>query len=244
MKKVIAVLIIAFLPIFATAHGDVPDLGVEPGNVPGTSTYIFERIGEWLLVNLFTISTKAKQERYLNLATERVAEMEALLITPNVDEKDLKVAVNRYQSLIGQAEDMAEKIVFLDGHQIAVAEAVENKTWIHEQVLSESLETANSKFSLILHEAIAAARTQNKKSFIFMVEKYTANQDDIDKYGMIVRQQVGFVHSRQLLTVGDKDRAKEIENLLKESLKFVDAGQNAQAYNLLDQAKDILYSVK
>ena len=241
MKILIAILIILFLPSFALGHGFEPELQADPGKLPGEIWYVFERPAEWIEVNLLTLSTKKKEEKKLQFSSERVAEMGTLLSIPGVKEKHLKLALKRYQYDLASAEDMAEKIIFLDGKEIGVAEKLEQETRLQEKFLRELKESASiDKMPVEVSKALAEARTQNEKMFRFMVEKYQANEEDIRKHRLILTKHMTLVREA-LQPVTDEEKITKVTGLLDEAEKFRNAGLNLEAYDLIKKAKDLIY---
>lgn len=236
MRKILVTLIIALLPVFVLAHEGEAHFDVLAGILPGQAGYFFERIGEWLDVNIFTVSTKSKQQKKLDLAGERVAEILELAVGLDTDTKDLRTAVRRYQSFLRQAEDMAEKIVILNGIEIALAEKFEEISRMHEVLLAESLRYAPTQFDGIIREALASAMIENEKIFKFMVVNYQITDLDIKKHQGILEKHLEIVEK---LNEGIKNG--KVEKYLEEARKYQKAGLNVQAYDLLQRAKNIIY---
>ena len=233
--KLVPIVILLIFPTVVWAHGNFSHITTPPGKLPGQWQYGFERAGEWFTLNLFTVSTRAKQEKSLNYASERLAEFNMLLATPNPGEKDLHTALARYKFFMGKAEDMAEKVIFLDGGEILLAEEVEEETRIHEQELVEILREVDPKYHGIVREFLAESRIQNRKVFMFMVEKYQQTDADIRKHQLILGR-----HMNMLLEIALYNRDK-FDPILLEADKFRKAGLNLEAYDLIDKAKDIVY---
>jgi len=241
MRILSIIIIIVFLPLTVLAHGLEPELEADPGRLPGELAYIFEKPAEWLSVNIFTLSTKKKQAKKLAYASERVAEIGALLFVPEMKEKYLNQALGRYQYYLESAEDMAEKIVFIDGNEIAVADRFEEETRLQEKYLRELKEGAPvEKIPSVALEALSIARGQNEKIFRFMVEKYQANEADIRKHSTILSKHITLVREA-LLTVQGKEKIKQVSDLLDEAENHRKAGLNLRAYEIIKQAKDIIY---
>lgn len=181
-------------------------------------------------INLFTVSTKKKQAKKLENASERVAELTALFEQANPKLENLEEALRRYRYFVNSAEDMAEKLVILDGAQIGAAEQVERATRVHEQVLAELLEEDDLPFAGVVREAVTTARLANEKTFKFMIQNYQFNDADIRKHQNILEQHIHFVELR----LGHNP-------VLDEARKFQKAGLNREAYDLMQKAKNILY---
>ena len=219
-KKTVAIFIILLLVLFATLL--IYKIG-------------FGRTGEWLTVNLFTISTKAKQEKYLEFADGYLAE-----IISHPSEK----AVSGYEFNLEHARDFAEKIIFLDGAEIGLAAKFEEMTRIEEQVLAKLLLGANSEDRAIINEAISLTRVENRYMFAYMVEKYQLNNADISRDQKIVEAHLTLVERavqnyRDILGDG---KVLKIGGLLIEARKYQAAGLNLEAYDSLDKAKNIIYA--
>ncbi len=228
--KIAALLIILLLPFIATAHGFAVELDIDPGVLPGSPKYILERVGEWFTVNILTLSTKRKERKKLELARERLAEFKALIEQGSPKVKHLRAALAHYQNLLRQAEDMAEKIIFLDGAQIPLAEEIESTTRIHEQVIAELLEEINPQFAGFVQEALITARNENEKIFKFMVKNYQFTEADIRKHQNVLEQHFQIVETRL-----------EKPELIQEARQFQKAGLNIEAYELVRKAKNLIY---
>jgi hypothetical protein len=203
----------------------------------------FGATGEWIEVNLLTISTKAKQEKYLEYANRRVAEI-SVLANKEASEKNLRTVLNGYRNAIFKACDMAEKIIFLDGAEIGLAEDVENATRLHEQVLSELLAKAPAKIRPVLSGALSISRIENEEIFTYMVEKYQITDQDVEKHQKIVDRHLEIVERAhadyQKLLEGKTDQ--EIKKLLAEVQKSQKAGLALPAYQKLQAAKNLIYA--
>ena len=226
MRKFLTVLIILVFPGIVLAHEGEVHFNVSAGTLPGQREYFFERAGEWLDVNIFTISTKAKQEKKLEFADERVAEIIQLGMDPDTNSRNLGLAVGRYQNFLKQAEDMAEKIIILDGKEIALAEKFETATRLHEVVLSSGYP----------REALDEAMIENEKIFKFMVVNYQFTDQDIKKHQAILDE-----HLKIVKNLTDPNKNKKVEEYLEEAQKFQKAGLNTQAYDFIKKAKNFLY---
>lgn len=243
-KFVTFLLIILIFPRPLLAHEGELHFEVAPGVLPGEKKYLLEKIGEWFEVNLLTLSTKKKQEKKLALADERLSELLALFSKNKPQEKALLLALRDYQKFLRESRDLAEKIIFLDGAQLALAEKFEKVSRLHEEVLGELLERSRGRFSGIVEEALATARIENEEIFKFMVKNYQFNEADIQKYQKILDEHIKIVQRRL-----EFEKSSGIENskfekasfFIKEAKKFQSAGLNTEAYDLLKRAKNILY---
>ena len=237
----IALIIILLFPVNVLAHGLSPSLDADPGRLPGDLAYIVERPAEWLSVNLFTVSTKKKQAKKLAFSSERVAEIGGLIYVPDIKEKYLSLALSRYRNYVESAEGMAEKIVFIDGNEIAVAGTFEEETRLQEKYLRELKEGAPVEaIPSEINDALLEARAQNEKIFTFMVEKYQASEADIRKHRTILSKHITLVREA-LLSVQDEDKIKKVSDLLEEAEDHRKAGLNLRAYEIIKQAKDLVY---
>ena len=225
-RQFFAILIILVFPGIVLAHEGEAHFNVPAGTLPGERGYFFERVGEWFDVNIFTVSTKAKQKKKLEFAGERVAEIIQLGMDPDTKSRNLKLAVGRYQNFLRQAEDMAEKIIILDGKEIAIAEQFEAATRLHEAVLSSGYQ----------REALGEAMIENEKIFKFMVMNYQFTDEDIKKHQDILDEHFEIVEK-----LNSSSKNMEVGEYLEEARKYQKAGLNVQAYDLIQKAKDILY---
>jgi|SRR3989344_5388267 len=246
MRKAIIIFIILFLPFSALAHGLEPELSVDAGVLPGSPKYIFETISEWVSVNLLTLSTKKKAAKKLAMSSERVAEIGLLANLKETEEKDLRYAMSRYKAQLASAEDMVEKVIFLDGKEISAADKLEEETRLQEKFLRElkeqlgSVEALNAETMTVIDQSLNIARSQNKKIFTFMVEKYQATDADIGKHRLILSKHVSLAREA-LLNADSEAEFKEASAILDEAEKFRKAGLNLEAYDLIEKAKNLVY---
>ena len=236
-RKIILALIIMLSPLAVFAHEGHAQLSEPAGTLPGEGKYFFEKIGEWVDVNILTLGTKDKQAKKLRFATERLSELTQLITQTESQEGDVREAAERYRNFLDSAENMAEVIIFLDGHEIAVAEKLEDETRHHEQVLGEYLGFTNLPHRSYIVEALNEARTVNGQIFKFMVEKYQITDEDVEKHRKILD---GHFEIVETLAEGT-GRAAEVAGLITEARNHQKAGLNARAYELLNEAKDVLY---
>lgn len=239
--KIIISIIILFFPIFVLAQIGAPHLQVEAGTLPGERFYFFEKIGEWFEINILTLSTRAKQQKKLKMADERVAEFRALVLSRDSREEPLAEAISRYKVFLSAAEDMAEKVIILDGIEIALAEQVEEATRAHEAIFLKLLRENEQTASGQINEALIFARLMSNKIFEFMVTKYQFTDSDIAKHQNILKLHIELVESR-LDNINDNQRLKQIQDNLDEAQKFQEAGLNVQSYQWIEKAKNTLYS--
>lgn len=228
MRKILISLVL--LPLLSSAHG-VEILQISAGTRPGSWQYPFELAGEWFDLNLLTLSTRQKQAKKLNLAEERLAEFLELLESGESSFKLLRTPLDRYEKLLRESEDMAEKIVILDGREIGAAEVLEARTRRHEEALAEFLEEISESQDRLLREALAEAMLQNEKVFKFMVKYYQFNAEDIKKHQDILEAHL----NRLAKVLGDNHPD------LAEARKFQKAGLNLDAYDFIKKAKSRIY---
>lgn len=239
--KGLTIIIIIFLPLSVLAHGLELELRAEAGTVPGEAKYFFEKIGEWVEVNLLTLSTKKKQAKKLQFASERVAELGILANLQEPKDRDLRRTMARYKGQLVSAEDMAEKIIFLDGHEIGVAEKLEEETRLQEKFLREIKEQlSEGHIREVIDQSLKIAREINKRMFTFMVEKYQGSDADIRKHQAILGKHLALVRET-LPAIQDQEKLKQVNDFLTEAEKFRKAGLNLEAYELIRQAKDSVY---
>lgn len=229
-------LIILIFPISARAHGDVPHFSAEAGAVPGSLKYAFDRFGEWFDINFLTVSTKKKQDKRLRQAEERLAEFLEMSNLADKKEGNLRRAAGGYERSIAAAEDMAEKIIFLDGAEIEIAYDLEERTSTQEKAVFELFEGA-VVYPIVAEELMAAASAQNERIFRFIAEKYQFTGSDIERNKTIIGREIAFVEGRARAI---KDSA-EISGYLSEAKKFQKFGLTVQAAELIKAAKDSLF---
>ncbi len=237
-KLVLLFLIITISPSVVLAHEGEVHFNYDAGTLPGERGYFWERIGEWFALNLFTISTKGKQEKSLRLADERVAEFLELLTERGLQPQALQETLRRYAYFLRRAEDMAEKIIFLDGAEIGLAEKLEQATRLHEEVLAQLLPDLKPELRSSVNEGLITARNENEKIFRFMVKNYQSNETDIDKHRRILEEHIELIGR---LLREDNSNAVQIRDFRAEARKFQAAGLNLQAYDLIQKAKNVLY---
>lgn len=244
MNKIVPTLLIILLfPIFASAHGLVPEITVPAGQVPGDRGYVFKNLSRWFEINIFTPSTKAKQQKYLRLSNERASEIYSLAAL-GAKASDLRRSVSAYQAAVSRAEDMAEKIIFLDGAQIGLATATENETAIQEKVFGEILEHATKENYQPITEALGFARTANEEIYNYMVTKYQQTDTDVERDKAILGREISFAEraegfSPDLLSSQQK---KKFEDSIAAAKKYQKTGLNWEGYLRLKKAKDLIYS--
>ncbi len=241
MKKILStVFIILTLPFLVSARVTPPDLHAAPGALPGQSGYFFQNIREWLEINFFAVSTTAKQEKMLELSSRRLAEISKIASLPSVNVEVLNIATSHYGDLLGQAEDVAEKLVILDGAQLPVAEKLEQISRMHEQILLGLLQSSDKSDYRQLLEALNSARINNELIFKFMVKNYQYNQTDIAKYGNMVTEQIKFLRefAPTLPTPLPLNKQTELAKAYVELGKAEAAGLNPNSYDQLKVATD------
>lgn len=244
MRKSLTFLIILLFPLFVAAHEGGVDFTVKAKALPGQSGYFLQQVGEWFSVNIFTLSTRQKQEKKLELASRRVAEIVALVQDSKSSPKALETAVQRYQGFLRDAGDMAEKIIILDGAEIGLAEKLEETTFVHEQVLSGLLPYVPVQLRGPVMESAATALIQNETIFKFMVKNYQGTDADIAKHQKILdRQMQGVSSMLDDLKRPDKQKLARIDALLQEAQKFQKAGLNIEAYDLVHKARILLLTM-
>ena len=238
MRNVYIALIILLFPLFATAHSLEGHFSAASTAVPGEAKYCAERIGEWFAVNIFTVSTRAKQQTKAALADERLAELIQLLAT-NSDEKQIRKALANYIADIAEVRDMAQKIIILDGAEIALASDFERQTRLQEEALVEILEIFSGASRSAVMQALSEARSENRDMFRFMALHYQATDQDVRRHQNILEKHLQFVMAAA--TGFDAATRKELDPIIAEARKFQKAGLNVQAYGFIDRAKNKLY---
>lgn len=244
MKRLLLVsLIIIVLPSFVLSHEGEVHFLVEPTALPGSLKYPFDRAGDWLNINLFTVSTKQKQQKRLGVAEERLAELLYLAQNKEVKEKNLGKALSGYTAYLTSAEDMAEKIIFLDGHEIGLARHLEERTRLHEQALAQALGKGSDASAGFFAEALILARVQNENSFKFIVEKYQFTDQDIADNKAVVEDHIAIVEASLAFFDKKKDaqKIKTIQGFLREAKNFEKFGFHLKAYELVKKAKNAVY---
>ena len=203
LNKIILALIIVLSPLAVLAHEGHVQLSEPAGTLPGEGKYFFEKIGEWLDVNIFTLGTKDKQAKRLRFATERLSELTGLITQTEQGEEDVR----------------------------------EDDTRHHEQVIGEYLGFTNLPHRSYFDEALHEARTVNEQIFKFMVEKYQITEEDVEKHRKILDGHFEIVEA----LAAETGRTTEVAGIITEARKHQKAGLNARAYELLNEAKNILY---
>lgn len=245
-------IIILIFPVLVTAHeGEdhavesvVGDLGVEAGILPGELFYFLDQIGEWAEVNLLTPSTKQKHFARVGFAEERIAELYQLVELDVAKRSAFQKAGERYRQELNRAEDMAEKILILDGAELALAEKFEYDTRLQEQLLRDLLGLARPELKGVIMQAISSARIENQKMFNYMVKNYQFTESDIEKHRAIVREHIEYVQA-ELMRGGldfPPERKEKIGVYFEEAEKFLAAGLNVEAYQYVNRVKNIFYS--
>src|SRR3989344_7937130 len=238
-KKIFVVIALLVLSPLSSAahvgHDDVllVELEKRAGILPGEILYTFDRLGEWIRINLFTLSTKQKQEKKLELTGERLAEFMVLVEKFPDRTEAISAALRGYEKFLGEARDMAEKIIFLDGTEIALAAAVEEKSRLQEAALLDLLFESDQSARPYITQAVSTARIENEQIFKYMVTNYQRTDTEVEKHKAIILQHLELVESRFL--------PGPSADVLAEARKFQEAGLNIQAYDYLKMAKNDLY---
>lgn len=250
---IIFVLIIAILPLSVMAHagqGSESDeqsqqsIKDEAGVLPGELFYFLDRAGEWIEVNLLTPSTKQKQFRRVEFTNERIAELFQLTEIDISKKSAYETGLKFYQLELNRAEDMAEKILILDGIELPLAENFEAATREQERRLHNLLELVRPEFSGAVMQAISASRIENRKMFNYMVKNYQFTEEDIEKHRFIVREHISYIQTelgREDLVLSEQQQER-VDSFFKEANKFLEAGLNIEAYEYMDQVKNVFYS--
>ncbi|TSA45746.1 hypothetical protein D4R52_01890 [bacterium] len=199
--------------------------------------------GEWVDINLLTIPTKAKQEKMAEYANRHVANFIALSKGSGRDGQDAAYELAAYQARIFGAEDAAEKIIFLDGAEINLADKLESETRGQEQALGSALMSVPKNESAAILEALNSARIANSMVFKYMVKNYQLSDADIAKHKAVVSAHLNLVggYLAQSKTQFTAARLDKIQTLISEAEDFRKAGLNWEAYQKIDEAKNIIY---
>lgn len=136
MKKFIFVIAFALLFVTSTASAQTDDLP-KAGLVPGNFFYVLDTLSEGI-GNVFTFGDVAKSERYLNQASERLAEARELVDDDKMERAEK--ATERYQERLSKALEKAEKAQENGKDTEEVLQKITDATSKHQEVLSEVLE--------------------------------------------------------------------------------------------------------
>lgn len=183
----------------------------------GFIIYQKPEVRSWVDVNLLTLSTKEKQRKYLKLAHDYA---HSLGVPGNLF---------RYEQHLRMAEDMAEKIIFLDGAEVEIGYQFEELTRDLEEELQGEI------------EAQSEARIQNRKMFEYLVKNYQFTSADIEKHKAILDEHMELVQEMSA-KIQDQAKLKKITGDINEARKFQKAGLNIEAYSVIDRVKNTLYS--
>ncbi len=242
MKKLLTVLIIISFPVFVLAHEEHDEETLQKyqkqANIlPGEIGYIFDRLGDWVRINLLTLSTKQKQQKKLLVSQERFAELVTLVEVVPGKVGALAQAVEEYKKYLWEGRDMAQKIIILDGTEIELGRELELVTRENEEILSSFLESANPTSKVYVLEALIAARIENEEIFKFMVKNYQFTQSDIQANREIIEEHLKFVEEK--FPLSDEARQVQAEGYLREAREFQKAGLNVEAYDFIKSAKNL-----
>ncbi|MBI4050583.1 MAG: hypothetical protein HY396_01255 [Candidatus Doudnabacteria bacterium] len=211
----------------------------QAGVLPGEAAYIFDRLGDWIRINLMTLSTKQKQAKKLEVSQERLAELVTLVEIVPGKIAVLDEAVSGYRKYLRDSRDMALKIIILDGAEIGLARQLEKVTRENEAVLSDILGSANQVLRVYILEALIAAQVENEDIFKFIVKNYQFTQDDIEKNKAVIDEHLKLVEEK--LPLDDESKQQAVESYLGEARKFQNAGLNVEAYDWVKKAKNVAY---
>lgn len=135
MKKTFFVPLLA-LVLFAGIAQAQTNKQPQAGLVPGNLFYILDVMSEGV-GNFFTFSDVSKAERYLNQATERLAEARELAANGKLDRA--VATTNKYEKKLAMAIEKAEKAKADGNDTDAVLQKIADATSKHGTVLAEVL---------------------------------------------------------------------------------------------------------
>jgi len=160
MRKISLLTVLLFLSLFLGVEVLAQEVELPaPGLTPDSPFYFLERISEGI-GTFFTFGDLKKAERYAVLATERVAEAQAVVNKgkPEAAQK----ALQRYEDQLGRALAKAETAKAKGQNIEKVSEIVANATSKHLSVLEGLLE----KVPDVAKEAITKALEKSKNGHI------------------------------------------------------------------------------
>ena len=150
MKKFLLIPALVLLLAAGTASAQT-DNEPQAGLIPGNPLYILDVISEGI-GNLFTFNDVSKAERYLNQASERLAEARELA---NNGKSDRAVeTTKRYEEKLAMAIEKAEEAK-ADGKDVdAVLQKIADATSKHQTVLAEVLSKVPEQARDAIQQAI------------------------------------------------------------------------------------------
>ncbi len=157
------ILLVSFLSMFlfaGIAQAQTNDLP-KPGLLPDSPFYFLENWSE-SIGTFFTFNDAAKAERFLNLAEERLAEINALIDKgrPDVAEK----AVEKHQEQLNQALTKAEKAKEKGLDTDEVLAKVSEVTLKHQEILADVYEKVPEQAQPAIERAMQAGMQGHERA--------------------------------------------------------------------------------
>jgi len=183
--KILPIIILSLLftggSALATTVAQLPD----PGLTPDSPFYFLERITE-AVGTFFTFGDVKKAERYIALATERMAEAEAVMEKTSLDktpDKKLELVektLARYEDQLVKASYRAEKARLKGKDTQKVTDAITEATDKHLIVLKRVLEKVPEQAKSAIEHAITVSTKDGLEKAVVEFKQKSASGQDIE----------------------------------------------------------------
>lgn len=223
-------LILAFSIIFSGTVLAHDSRLVNPGTLPDSPFYFFERIFE-SVGSLFTFGAKAKAERALRLAEERLAEAEAL--ADKGKHSLAEKAVRRYNETRQKAEDLLNAV---------------KVPKIRFSIAKKAIEAAEKHIE-VLEEIVKKVPDEAKEGLEHAIEVSRRGRDRIEKVfedlNFEVEEEVGF-DVEEKVSEQEKTAEKKIQSEIpieaEEELEIIEGGPELQKEleSILEKSNDLM----
>lgn len=185
----------------------------DPGILPTSSLYVFDRLGKWAQLNLFTFNPVRKAEVRTKIAEERLSELRVLSNEENVSVSVIAQAERRVREL---TDRVAQNITDLDGRGQNIAAVTERFGELavkQQSVLDRVLDRVPEAARLSIENAVTASEGGLAKAREVILRQ--------KEKGFIDEKRVSDFYKDNLKRLGEQieQREKRIEKITDETLR-------------------------
>ncbi|MBI2175279.1 MAG: hypothetical protein HYU35_00915 [Parcubacteria group bacterium] len=185
----------------------------DPGILPTSSLYVFDRLGKWAQLNLFTLNPVRKAEVRTKIAEERLSELRVLSNEENVSVSVIAQAEQRVREL---TDRVAQNITDLDGRGQNIAAVTERFGELavkQQSVLDRVLDRVPEAARLSIENAVTASEGGLAKAREVILRQ--------KEKGFIDEKRVSDFYKDNLKRLGEQieQREKRIEKITDETLR-------------------------
>ena len=153
------------------------EVSAEAGLIPGTTFYFLDVMSE-SIGGIFTFGDVAKAERYLKLASERLAEAREL--ADDEDSSRAEKATKKYEERLAQALEKAKEARVNGKDTEAILEKIAEATSKHQEVLAEVLEKVPETAKEAIQNAIERSQRGHDTALEAVAKSRQENSDEAD----------------------------------------------------------------